>query len=658
MAISNKTTGIRQQREQLPIAQGKDAIVREISTNDVTIVLGETGSGKTTQIPQYLIESNVINGRIAVTQPRRVAATSLAARVSQEQGKPLGSLVGYSVRFDEKSSHATRIKYLTDGMLLREMMSDPLLERYSAVIVDEAHERTLRTDLVLASLKTILKTRNGDIAKKAGKQVGENPLKVVVMSATLDAEKFSLFFDNAKTLYVKGRQHPVTIYYTTTGQTDYLDAALRTFFQIHLDQPPGDVLIFLPGQEDIENLNSSIRTHAARLPIGSPDIVVRTLYASLPNEYQSKVFTPAPQGVRKCILATNIAETSITIPGVKYVIDTGKHKEKRHISAAKGRGADALLTVDITKSSAVQRAGRAGREGRGFCYRLYTEESFNKMPLSSEPEILRTDLTTALLQLKCVGQDMEDIDFMDRPDDVAFHSSLQTLLFLGALDRHRGLTELGRQMAAFPLDSEYSAIMLASISFRCTSEILAILSLMSASSPLFPDSSTEREAASEVRAKFGHASGDHITWLNVMRAYDEYGTHSADRRAWCRANFVSERALRDASDIRRQLQDMCEKVGIDWQVSAGQDVAPILQSLAKGLLLRSALLRPDGTYKQSFGSLEIRIHPGSALADRRSPAIVYNELVTTTRTYARGVSAIPKAYIASLSIPIDAPQTT
>lgn len=368
--------------------------MHRITLNDVTIILGETGSGKTTrmflrpppsplrpfwlkllhiELPQYLLEGGLYRGQIAVTQPRRVAATSLAARVSAEQGKPLGTLVGYSVRFDERVCSGTRIKYLTDGMLVREMMNDPFLTCYDVVIVDEAHERTLRTDIVLASLKRILAVRNGYGGANSSPKgkAKANPLKVVIMSATLDAEKFSKFFDkyvlrtpiipiltlySAPVLYVKGRQHPVSIFHTSTSQNDYLDAALRTFFQIHVDRPPGDVLIFLPGmfvsgtfpialnfqlylgQDDIESLESSLSMYADQLPQEVPNVIICSLYASLPHAQQTKVFLSTPPDSRKCILATNIAETSITIPGVRYVIDSGKQKEKRHLARIAGSG--------------------------------------------------------------------------------------------------------------------------------------------------------------------------------------------------------------------------------------------------------------------------------------------------------------------------------
>ncbi|KAJ7065078.1 P-loop containing nucleoside triphosphate hydrolase protein [Mycena belliarum] len=278
-------SSIQEQRRLLPIAKGREALVAEIRANEVTVLLGETGSGKTTQVPQYLLEAGLAGaaGLIGITQPRRVAALSLAARVALEQGAPVGGTVGYAVRFDERCGAGTRIKYMTDGMLGRELLGDPLLSRYKVVVVDEAHERTLRTDLLLANLKRILRVRNGESGDN------RNPLKVVIMSATLDAEKFSRFFSNAKIVYVKGRQHPVKIFHAVQGQTDYVDAALRTFFQIHVDQPPGDVLVFLPGQEDIESLDAAIMLFARQLPAGAPEVLVVPMFAALAGEKMGRI---------------------------------------------------------------------------------------------------------------------------------------------------------------------------------------------------------------------------------------------------------------------------------------------------------------------------------------------------------------------------------
>ncbi|CDO75302.1 hypothetical protein BN946_scf184654.g10 [Trametes cinnabarina] len=565
---SSKDASIQKQRKELPIYTGKDAIVDVIRENDVTVLIGETGSGKTTQVPQYLLESGLAgSGMIAVTQPRKVAATSLAARVAAEQGTSVGGLVGYSVRFDEAASPETRVKYVTDGMLVRELLGDPLLSRYSVIVVDEAHERTLRTDLLIANLKTIQQIRNAPVDAKGKASAAKlSPLKVVIMSATLEAEKFSKFYDNQ----------------------------------------------------------------------------------------QSKIFSPTPSGMRKCILATNIAETSITIPGIKYVIDTGKCKEKRYVARQAGSGFDTLLTRDITQSSAVQRAGRAGREvsGSGYCFRLYTEESFNKMPVTAEPEIRRVTLTSSMLQLKCLGQDFEEIEFMDKPDEESVAAALKTLFLLGALDNHKNLTPLGRQMAVFPLEPPLARALVAAVEFGCTAEVLSIVSVLSASSHLFVDNTEARDAAADARRKFRHLSGDHLTVLNVVRAYEDVAASEskAGRRDWCRKMYLNDRCLAEAMNIRAQLRDVCTRLNIDWRVSAGDNETPVLKALLRGLVLNTAFLRPDGSYKQAMGPSLVKIHPSSSLADKKVQAIIYNELVYTTHVYARGVSAIPRSFIAEVPV--------
>ncbi|KAJ8594004.1 P-loop containing nucleoside triphosphate hydrolase protein [Rhizopogon salebrosus TDB-379] len=652
---SRQVNSLQKQREQLPIARGREALIREIQENDTTILLGETGSGKTTQVPQYILESGIAGkGMIAVTQPRRVAATSLAARVAAEKNVSVGGLVGYSVRFDEASSSETRIKYVSDGMLVRELLSDRLLSRYSVIIVDEAHERTLRTDFLIANLKTIQSARNkgGDVnGKGKGPASALNPLKLIIMSATLDAEKFSQFYNNARILYVKGRQHPVQIFHTSASQTDYVDAALRTFFQIHTDRPPGDVLIFLPGQEDIESLEKSIKMYARRLPEERMSVLVCPMYAALPPAQQARIFSITPPNTRKCILATNIAETSITIPGIKYVIDTGKCKEKRYLSKDTGGGFDTLLTRDITKSSAMQRAGRAGREGPGFCFRLYTEDAFNAMALSAEPEIRRCSLTQSVLQLKCLGQDFEAVDFMDPPEIGSVVSALKTLWLLGALDNYKTLTALGRQMASFPVEPYFARIILASKTYGCTSEVIDIVSILSSSSTLFIDISDQRDAIVEARNKFRHASGDHMTMLNALRAYQEIAASETKggRKEWCRQHFVNERTFVEAMKIRDQLRQTCQRVGIDWHAAMADNEEPMLRSFVTGLIQQSAFLQPDGTYKQTLGHSVIKIHPGSTLCDKKVPAIIYDELIYTSQIYARAVSSVPKSFFSNVT---------
>ncbi|KAJ3069040.1 putative ATP-dependent RNA helicase dhr2, partial [Rhizoclosmatium hyalinum] len=352
------------------------------------------------ELPQFLYEAGFAKkGMIAITQPRRVAASSIARRVAQEVGVQLGNEVGYSVRFDDKTSHNTKIKYMTDGMLLRELLGDKLLSKYSVIILDEAHERTLRTDVLFGMVKGIQKVRQD--------------LKIIVMSATLDAERFASYFDGAQTLFIPGRQFPVRVFNAIDRQEDYVDAALVATFQLHVDEPPGDILVFLTGQEEIETIEKLLKEHIHELPPEAMQLLICPLFAAQPAAQQQKVFLPAPPGTRKVILATNVAETSITISGIRYIVDTGMAKVRAFNPKL---GIESLAVVPISKASAMQRLGRAGREAPGCCYRLYTEEGFNSLAQVSEPEILRCNLANVLLTLKAAGVDnLMEFDFLDRP---------------------------------------------------------------------------------------------------------------------------------------------------------------------------------------------------------------------------------------------------
>ncbi|CAE6466555.1 unnamed protein product [Rhizoctonia solani] len=621
------------ERKRLPIWTGRRALVQAVKENDTLIVLGETGSGKTTQVPQFLLGSGIAgNGMIAVTQPRKVAAISLANRVSIEHGTPVGETVGYAVRFDEKAGPNTRIKYLTDGMLVRELLLDPSLSRYSVIIVDEAHERTLRTDMLLGSLKRIQYDRNvgmgGEKANIKGKEKAisrdVSPLKIIVMSATLDAERFSQFFNRARIVYVKGRQHPVKLMYLKDNTSDYLDSALRTLFQIHINQPPGDILVFLAGQEDIETLEKAIQVYCNK-PLTKP-ILVYPMYAALPSHQQSRIFQPPPKGSRKVILSTNIAETSITIPGVRYVIDSGMCKEKGYQSRNAGTGIETLTLCPISKSSAIQRAGRAGREGPGVCFRLYTEKAYGSLDETSLPEIQRCNLAFAALQLKCLQQDLSTTDLIDAPPSDAIATSLISLFGLNALDSTGHITPLGRKLAGFPLDPPFGRALIASEELGCLLDVIDILSILSASSKVMLDPPSEqREIALEARQKFMHRSGDHLTLLNILRAYLD--------------------ALREALSIRSQLISTCKHMNMDATQKPGNASDSILKSLLAGLFMNTALLQPDGGYKQIVGQQIVKIHPASSLSGRKMTAIVFDELVYTSATYARGVSAIPRQWI-------------
>ncbi|MQM14405.1 hypothetical protein Taro_047334 [Colocasia esculenta] len=468
---------ILEKRKTLPVWLQKDEFLRVARDNQTVILVGETGSGKTTQIPQFVLELDDLGKRpmVACTQPRRVAAMSVSRRVAEEMDVTIGEEVGYSIRFEDCSSNKTILKYLTDGMLLREAMADPLLERYKVIILDEAHERTLATDVLFGLLKEVLRNRPD--------------LKLVVMSATLEAEKFQGYFSGAPLMKVPGRLHPVEIFYTQDPERDYLEAAIRTVVQIHMCEPLGDILVFLTGEEEIEDACRKITKEVNNLGDQVGPVKVVPLYSTLPPAMQQKIFDPAPSPSkdggppgRKIVVSTNIAETSLTIDGIIYVIDPGFSKQKVYNPRIR---VESLLVSPISKASAHQRAGRAGRTQPGKCFRLYTEKSFqNDLQPQTYPEILRSNLANTVLTLKKLGiDDLVHFDFMDPPAPETLMRALEVLNYLGALDDDGNLTKLGEIMSEFPLDPQMSKMLVVSPEFNCSNEILSISAMLSVHTP-------------------------------------------------------------------------------------------------------------------------------------------------------------------------------
>ncbi|KAG2439200.1 hypothetical protein HXX76_004563 [Chlamydomonas incerta] len=483
---------------ELPIRQFAKDILGAVDTNDVVVVIGETGSGKTTQLSQILYEAGYAkDGIIAVTQPRRVGAVTVAKRVAEERGVQLGREVGYAVRFEDCTCASTRIKYLTDGTLLRECLEDPQLQRYSVIILDEAHERSLNTDILFGLLKRLVAQRNatveraerdgrggggGGAAAVAGAVAGLSRLRLVVTSATLDGEKFSAYFGNCPVFNVPGRCYPVDIIHSREDHlSDYAAAAIDTVMQIHTSQPGGDILVFLTGQAEIDKAIRALNEAVAGLPAGSAGpLVALPLYASLPPELQVRVFRPAPEGVRRCIVATNVAETSITVEGVVYVVDSGVVKQKSYQPAT---GMDSLDVTPISRVQATQRAGRAGRTRPGKCFRLYTRNYYDKkMPNVTAPEIQRTSLVGAVLYLKSLalpGLDVLRFDFLDPPAQEALEDALRQLLVLDAIDGRGDVTDLGRRMSGLPLDPALARALLAARELDCVTEMVSVAAMLS-----------------------------------------------------------------------------------------------------------------------------------------------------------------------------------
>ena len=616
--LKKKYLTIRQQRESLPIFQFKEELKKKIGSNRIIIIVGETGSGKTTQLTQYLTEWGYAKyGRIGCTQPRRVAAMSVANRVSLEFGCKVSEEVGYLIRFDDKCSERTIIKYMTEGMLLRETLIDKNLTQYSVIILDEAHERTIATDVLFGLIKQAIRNRP--------------TLKLIITSATLNSAKFSSYFDDCPVFKIPGRTYDVEILYAKVPEIDYLEASLKTVLQIHLNEKPGDILLFLTGQEEIDNACSMLQLKVNTLGKNCPKMIVLPVYSALPSESQIKIFEPAPPGVRKCIIATNIAEASLTIDGIYYVVDPGFTKIKTFNSKM---GMDNLIIVPISQSSAQQRAGRAGRTGPGKCYRLYTYNAFkNEMLEDTIPEIQRTNLADTVLILKALGiNDLLHFDFMDPPPMPNLVAAMEQLFYLGALDEEGLLTKLGRRMAEFPLEPQLSKMLLASIDLKCSEEITTVVSMLSVPS-IFYRPKDKEEQADKKRAKFINYQGDHITLLNVYNEFSKFQTED-----WCKENFVHYRSLSKALEIKEQLKNILEKYQLKI-ISCKGSYSQVRKAITAGYFSHVARCQKD-VYKTIVDDHEVYIHPSSSLFNKNPEWVVYHEVVNTSKEYMRQVSTI------------------
>ncbi|KAK1437607.1 hypothetical protein QVD17_03401 [Tagetes erecta] len=620
---------LQEQRQSLPIYKLKKELVQAVHDNQVLVVIGETGSGKTTQVTQYLAEAGyTTKGKIGCTQPRRVAAMSVAKRVAEEFGCRLGEEVGYAIRFEDCTGPETVIKYMTDGMLLREILIDENLSQYSVIMLDEAHERTIHTDVLFGLLKQLLKRRND--------------LRLIVTSATLDAEKFSAYFFSCNIFTIPGRTFPVEILYTKQPESDYLDAALITVMQIHLTEPEGDILVFLTGQEEIDHACQCLYERMKGLGKNVPELIILPVYSALPSEMQSRIFEPAPPGKRKVVVATNIAEASLTIDGIFYVIDPGFAKQNVYNPK---QGLDSLVITPISQASAKQRAGRAGRTGPGKCYRLYTESAFNnEMSPTSIPEIQRINLGVTTLTLKAMGiNDLLAFDFMDPPSPQALISAMEQLYSLGALDEEGLLTKLGRKMAEFPLEPPLSKMLLASVDLGCSDEILTIIAMIQTGN-IFYRPREKQAQADQKRAKFFQAEGDQLTLLAVYEAWKAKNFSGP----WCFENFVQSRSLRRAQDVRKQLLSIMDKYKLDV-VSAGRNFTKIRKAITAGFFFHAARKDPQEGYRTIVENQPVYIHPSSALFQRQPDWVIYHELVMTTKEYMREVTVIDPKWLVELA---------
>ncbi|KIS67687.1 putative RNA-dependent ATPase [Mycosarcoma maydis] len=625
----SRTKTLKEQRQYLPAFACREELMKIIRENQVVVVIGETGSGKTTQLAQFLHEDGYTQyGMVGCTQPRRVAAMSVAKRVSEEMECKLGGTVGYSIRFEDCTSSETKIKYMTDGVLLRESLNEADLDRYSAVILDEAHERSLSTDVLMGLLRKILQRRRD--------------LKLIVTSATMNADKFASFYGGAQTFTIPGRTFPVDVLFSKTPCEDYVDSAIKQSLSIHLSHPKGDILVFMTGQEDIEVTCQVITERLSQID-DAPPLLVLPIYSQMPADLQAKIFDASENGERKCIVATNIAETSLTVDGIMYVVDAGYYKLKVYNPKV---GMDSLQITPISQANANQRSGRAGRTGSGTAYRLYTEIAFRtELFANTIPEIQRTNLANTVLMLKSLGvSNLLDFDFMDPPPQDTILNSMYQLWVLGALNNVGELTPLGRKMGEFPMEPSLSKMLITSVEYGCSVEMLTIVSMLSVPS-VFYRPKERMEESDAAREKFFVAESDHLTLLHVYNQWRNNGY----RDSWCSKHFLHSKTLRKAREVRVQLEDIMKTQKLRL-VSCATDWDGIRKCITAGYFHQAARSAGIGEYVNCRTGIKMFLHPTSALYGLGySPEyVVYHQVVLTSKEMMNTVTQVDPHWLAEL----------
>jgi ATP-dependent helicase HrpA len=610
----------------LPVSARREEIAQAISQNQVVVVCGETGSGKTTQLPKICLElGRGVMGMIGHTQPRRIAARSVAQRIAEELSTPLGAVVGYKVRFGDKTGPNTVIKVMTDGVLLAETQRDRYFEQYDTLIIDEAHERSLNIDFLLGYIKTLLRRRRD--------------LKVIITSATIDPDRFSRHFDGAPIITVSGRTYPVEMLYRPPrgSDEDERDSDMARALLAGVDEcaslDDGDILVFLSGEREIREAAELLERH--HVPGARGKTIILPLYAKLSADEQQRVFQPATG--RKIVLATNVAETSLTVPGIRCVVDTGEARLSRYSARTK---VQRLEVEAISQASAQQRAGRCGRIGPGICVRLYDEEDFRARPVFTDPEIVRTNLASVILQMASLrlGR-VDEFPFLDPPDPRLVQDGYDTLHELGAVTEAGELTPLGRDLAKLPVDPRIGRMVLAAKQEDCLTEILVIASAMSIQDPR--DRPADKQAqADECHAAFRDERSDFLGWLKLWREYRDRKRHlsSSKLRRWCRDNFLSYIRIRELDEVHRQLAELTGSLGMH---PSSREATPeaIHRALLAGLLSNVGLKSETGEYVGARG-MKFLIHPSSSLHKSGTKWVMAGELVRTSRLYARTIAPI------------------
>ena len=623
--------------EALPVSARRSEIARAINEHQVVIVCGETGSGKTTQLPKICLElGRGCAGLIGHTQPRRIAARATAARIAQELNSELGRYVGYKIRFSDRISPETYIKLMTDGILLAETQGDAQLRAYDTIIIDEAHERSLNIDFLLGFLKQLLPQRP--------------ELKVIVTSATLDAEMFSRHFNGAPVIEVSGRLYPIEIRWRPVQEdaadkdrqindaiVDAVDEAQRA--------GPGDVLVFLPGEREIREAAEALRKHAfdRRGGLGTE---ILPLFARQSAQEQNRVFQPH-QG-RRVVLATNVAETSLTVPGIRYVVDAGLARVKRYSHRNK---VEQLQVEPIAQAAANQRSGRCGRVASGVCFRLYAEEDFARRLPYTDPEILRSSLAGVILRMKALHLgEVEDFPFLQPPQPRMVADGYQLLGELGAVEETRELTQVGRELARLPLDPKIGRMILAARDLGALGEVLVIAAALSVPDPRErpPEKSG---SADQAHARWKEEKSEFLAWLKLWQAADEVWKHesSAKQKLWCRQNFISWMRLREWRDIHGQLHALCTEHG--WKENLlPASYEAVHQALLSGLLGNVGLKSEEEGHYLGARGIKFYIHPGSTLVKKAGRWIMSAELMETTRLFARCVAKIEPEWLEKVGV--------